>query len=394
MAVAKLLGANEALAIKTMTLSSATFFEKIGSPRYVAAPMVEQSELAFRLLCRRHGCDLAFSQMLHSGRFSPPAAGKWRKQQFDGQHERFVEHPELSVEDRPLIAQFCGNDPQTLVAAAKYIENYVDAIDLNLGCPQNIARKGNYGAFLLKDADLCERMIGAMSTQLACPVTVKIRCLEKDTDTLILARRLEAAGAQCITVHGRTLMSAKTATGPANWNIIGEIKSALNIPVIANGGIETRADIHSCFLETGCDAVMSSEALLENPALFDPNIIPLEECEGAVLAHRQLALAAEYLEIAENFPTSPGVGSVRAHLFKILYRLVGVHTDLRDMLAKVYTHADQWDVLVRLEQRYAYNVEERKALIDPRECAPMHVYPVSWYRRHRGEFANRLRGTP
>jgi tRNA-dihydrouridine synthase len=86
-----------------------------------------------------------------------------------------------------------------------------------------IARKGNYGAYLLPDGDLCERLIGTMASQLAVPVTVKIRCLADEQATIALATRLQNAGAQMITVHGRTLRSAKTTNGPANWDIIRKV---------------------------------------------------------------------------------------------------------------------------------------------------------------------------
>lgn len=81
-------------------------------------------------------------------------AGKFRAQRFDGVDDQ---------EDRPLITQFCGNDPNTVVRAARHIEHKCDAIDLNLGCPQNIAKRGNYGAFLLPNPQLCVDIVSAMS---------------------------------------------------------------------------------------------------------------------------------------------------------------------------------------------------------------------------------------
>lgn len=81
-------------------------------------------------------------------------------------------------------------------------------------------------------------------------------------------------------VHGRTVSSTKTTQGAANWDIIRKVKDAVSIPVVANGGIETGADAERLLDETGADAVMSSEGLLENPALFDKNIKPMEELQG------------------------------------------------------------------------------------------------------------------
>ncbi|CAN0507167.1 unnamed protein product, partial [Ectocarpus sp. 8 AP-2014] len=100
--------------------------------------------------------------------------------------------------DRPLIVQFCGNNPDTVVRAARHVEHRCDAVDLNLGCPQKIAKKGNYGAYLLPNPQLCEDIVAAMSRELSVPVTVKIRAQDKESDTLDLARRLEGAGAQLL----------------------------------------------------------------------------------------------------------------------------------------------------------------------------------------------------
>eukprot|EP00903_Cladosiphon_okamuranus_P009585 g9125.t2 len=333
----------------------------MGSPRYVAAPMVEQSEAAFRYLVRRHGCDLAYTQMIHAEKFAPDNAGKFRARRFDGVDDQ---------EDRPLITQFCGNDPSTVVRAARHVEHKCDAVDLNLGCPQNIAKKGNYGAFLLPNPQLCEDIVSAMSRELSVPVTVKIRAREKESDTLDLARRLEGAGAQLLTVHGRTISSKKTAQGAANWDIIRKVKHAVSIPVVANGGVETAADADRLLEETGADAVMSSEGLLENPGLFDRNWAPMEELQGVEVAHRILSLTAEYMELVKRFP-APMV-SIKGHLFKMLYRLLECHHDLRARLAHWECDAVMADVIVReMCQRYYFDPDARVPSENDRDSSVM-----------------------
>ncbi|CAM9403967.1 unnamed protein product [Phaeothamnion confervicola] len=189
---------------KSFEQQDLSLWDRLGRPRYVAAPMVDQSELPFRLLVRRHGVGLCYTPMIHSPTFSQPSASIIRRNAYDG-------GPSLAA-DRPLIAQLCGNDGATLVAAGRYIEHDVDAIDLNLGCPQGIARKGSYGAYLLEQ-DGGRKAVGlvrAMAEGLRCPVTVKMRRLETAAATVELARRLEDAGAQVVTLHGRTLRQAKT----------------------------------------------------------------------------------------------------------------------------------------------------------------------------------------
>lgn len=145
----------------------------------------------------------------------------------------------------------------------------VSACDLNLGCPQKIAKRGNYGAYLLPDRKKVISVLDAMVRNLACPVTVKIRRLESDEETISLCQEIESIGVSMITVHGRTVTSSKLYTGPVDWKIIKDIKSAVSIPIIANGGVSCFSDALDCLQETGADGVMSSEALLENPKLFD-----------------------------------------------------------------------------------------------------------------------------
>ena len=107
-------------------------------------------------------------------------------------------------EDRPLVVQFCANDPDTLLKAAEYVQDHCDAVDINLGCPQGIAKKGNYGSFLLEKTELIVSMVTILKKNLKVPVTCKIRCLPTEEATLRLAREIEKAGASLLTVHGRT----------------------------------------------------------------------------------------------------------------------------------------------------------------------------------------------
>ena len=170
--------------------------------------------------------------------------------------------------DRPLFVQICGHKPNEMLVAAKAVEHVADAIDINLGCPQVIARRGRYGAFLLQEFDLLEDIVSTLSQNLAVPVTCKIRILPEWDQTLALAKLLERSGCSLLTVHGRTKEEKGNLIKHANWEWIRRIKQELVIPVFANGSIGRFEDIQECLDATGCDGVMSSEAVLENPALF------------------------------------------------------------------------------------------------------------------------------
>ena len=150
------------------------------------------------------------------------------------------------------------------------MQPFCDAVDLNLGCPQGIARKGHYGAFLQEDIGLIEEMIRTLHTELEVPVTAKIRILDTKEQTLEYARRVVNAGASILTVHGRRRECKGHKTGLADWRIIRYLKE--NLPretvVFANGNVLCHEDLERCLEETGVDGVMSAEGNLCDPGIF------------------------------------------------------------------------------------------------------------------------------
>jgi len=146
-----------------------------------------------------------------------------------------------------------------LLAAARLVEGHCDAVDINFGCPQGIAKKGNYGSFLMDDFPLVFALINKLHQNLGIPVTCKIRRFEDDAKTLQYAKLCADAGASVLTVHGRTREHKGPGAPMADWSIIKKVREHVGIPVISNGNIVTYEDVEACLEETGCEAVMSAE---------------------------------------------------------------------------------------------------------------------------------------
>lgn len=223
---------------------------------------------------------LAYTPMLHARIFAETV--KYRNSTFQPTRAGLESLPDLTSTtpkpyldgnpsiDRPLFVQFCANSPDILLEAARYVEPFCDAVDLNLGCPQGIAKKGHYGSFLQEDWGLIYKLIDKLHKNLAVPVTAKIRILETKEKTLDYAKVILSAGASIITVHGRQRDQRGHKTGLADWSVIRYLRD--NLPeetvIFANGNILQHEDIGKCLEQTGADGVMSAEGNLCDPTIF------------------------------------------------------------------------------------------------------------------------------
>lgn len=345
---------------------------------------------------------LAYTPMLHARMFTetatfrnhhfqPTRSGLNSRLDHTEQKDQFLDgNPTI---DRPLFVQFCANSPEEYLQAAEYVQPFCDAVDLNLGCPQGIARKGQYGAFLQEDWDLVYRLINKLHRKLAVPVTAKIRILETKEKTLEYANIVLSAGASIITVHGRRREQKGHNTGLADWSVLKYLRDHLPADTVlfANGNILRHEDIRRCLEATGADGVMSAEGNLYDPTIFaKPPAVGQEGreywrgCDGRG-GYRMDAVFRRYMDILYQYvletpppdrkplflpsdptdsitesgaegrkdpcdgerpakqqkrdknakkSTSPNLVAMQAHLFHLLRPLVSKHTDVRDALAR------------------------------------------------------------
>ncbi|XP_076956134.1 uncharacterized protein LOC143631177 [Bidens hawaiensis] len=291
-------------------------WKSLDEPKLIVAPMVDNSELPFRLLCRKYG---ATAPMLYSHIFAEDE--KYRASEFT-----------TCKEDRPLFVQFCANDPDTLLEAARRVEPYCDYVDINLGCPQRVAKQEYYGAFLMDNLPLVKSLVEKLSQNLSIPVSCKIRIFPDLQDTLNYAKMLEDAGCALLAVHGRKRNEIDFKNIRANWEAIRAVKNALRIPVLANGNIRHMDDVKRCLEETGADGVLSADTLLENPALFSgfrtADLVTDGE-EGVQDAQLDQAdLVVEYLKLCEKYPVPWRM--IRDHVDRMLGEWFKVHLHVRD----------------------------------------------------------------
>jgi nifR3 family TIM-barrel protein len=220
------------------------------------APMAGVSDLVFRILCHRQGAGLVCTEMVS-------AKAIYYKNK--GTDELMMSVPE----ERPLMLQLFGSDPELMAAMAAQVEEGPwDIIDINMGCPVPKVVKNGDGSALLQDIPRIEAIVSAMTQAVKKPVTVKIRKgfgLE-DECAAEAARAAEAAGAAAVTVHGRT--REQYYSGQADWSAIRRVKEAVKIPVFGNGDITSAQDAARMIEETGVDGIAIGRGAKGDPWLF------------------------------------------------------------------------------------------------------------------------------
>ncbi|WP_145017906.1 tRNA dihydrouridine synthase DusB [Geobacter argillaceus] len=249
------------------------------------APMAGITNLPFRLIARREGAALCFTEMVSVN-------GLVR----EGQKSFALIAG--TPEDRPLGIQLFGDDPALLAEAARLVEGYGELIDINMGCPVRKVVGSGAGSALLREPAKVRAIVRAVRRATGLPLTIKIRTgwtCEEPT-FLEIGRIAEAEGCDAVTLHPRS--RAQMFEGRADWNRLRELKKALAIPVIGSGDLFRPGDAVAMLAETGCDGVMIARGGLGNPWLFRQSLAFLRGEEPAMpTPAERLAVARRHLEL-------------------------------------------------------------------------------------------------
>lgn len=234
----------------------------------ILAPMAGVTDSAFRLIAKKHGAAMVFSEMV-----SAIALVRGDR--------RSLEMIRASPGERPFGVQIEGPDPDSMAEAARIAQDHCDLVDLNFGCPARkvVAEPTPAGAGLLRYPDRIERIIRLVVKASDKPVTIKIRAGwdSRSINAVQIAKMAEECGVAAITLHPRT--RAQGFSGKADWNLIAQVKEAVSIPVIGNGDVFKPEDAKRMMDMTGCDGVMIGRGALGNPWIFSATLAFLQTGE-------------------------------------------------------------------------------------------------------------------
>lgn len=314
----------------------------------VVAPMAGVTNSAFRVICKRFGAGYVVCEMISD-----------RGIMYHNQ--RTLNMMDVDPEEHPMGIQIFGGTKETLVEAAKYVDQHTaaDVIDINMGCPVNKVVKTDAGARWLLDPNKVYEMVSYVTDDVKKPVTVKMRTGWDDKHILAVEDALaaERAGASAIAMHGRT--RKQMYTGQADWNILKEVASQLKIPFMANGDVKTPEDAKKILDMTGATAAMIGRAAMGNPWMLKrtehyletgellPEATPEQKIEMAKdHLNRLVDLKGEYVGVREFRGLST-------------YYIKGIPRAARTKVALV--EAETLDEMNDIFDRFAEQTAERAA---------------------------------
>ena len=263
------------------------------------APMAGITDLPFRIICKEKGAGLVYTEMVSA-----------KALLYGDEKTKLL--LKTCKEERPLAVQIFGSDIESIAYASKYVSEFADIVDINMGCPAPKVIKNGDGSALMRNPKLAAEVLTAVVKNSEKPVTLKIRKGWDDdsVNAVEIAKIAEECGISALAIHGRT--REQFYSGKADWDIIAEIKQAINIPVIGNGDVFEVEDAVNMLEKTKCDAIMIGRGAQGNPWIFNRinhymktgKILPeptLEEKITTAIRHMNLAVAehGDYVAVRE-----------------------------------------------------------------------------------------------
>lgn len=318
----------------------------LGEKPVFLAPMEDVTDIAFRLMCKRFGADLVYTEFVSSDALIRSV-------------NKTMQKLTISEEERPVAIQIYGKETDAMVEAARIVEEaQPDILDINFGCPvKRVAGKGA-GAGMLQNIPKMLEITRAVVNAVKLPVTVKTR-LGWDADHKIivdLAEQLQDCGIEALTIHGRT--RAQMYTGEADWSLIGEVKKnpRMRIPIIGNGDVTTPQRAKECFDQYGVDAVMIGRGSFGRPWIFKEVTHFLEtgeELPPLSFDWKMDILREEVLQSVARLDERRGILHIRRHLAATpLFKGLPNFKETRIAMLRAETTEELFQLFDRIKEMY------------------------------------------
>ena len=333
---------------------------EFGSQPVFLAPMEDVTDIGFRLLCKRFGASMVYTEFVSAEALIRDVKST-------------ISKLTISDEERPVGIQIYGRDIEAMVEAAKIVEQAgPDLIDLNFGCPvKKVAGKGA-GAGMLQNIPKMLEITRKVVDAVKLPVTVKTRLGWNHEQLIItqLAEQLQDCGIQALTIHGRT--RSQMYTGSADWTLIGEVKNnpRMTIPIIGNGDVTTPQRLKECYDRYGVDGVMVGRASIGAPWIFREmkqylltgEVPVISNSEKMALVRRQIA------ESIDRIDEYRGILHIRRHLAATpLFKGIRNFRPTRIAMLQANTRAELESILDHIENDILPNIDLTEQILDNNE---------------------------
>lgn len=321
----------------------------LGERPVFLAPMEDVTDIAFRLMCKRFGADMVYTEFVSSDALIRNV-------------NKTTQKLTVSAEERPVAIQIYGKETGAMIEAARICEQAKpDILDINFGCPvKKVAGKGA-GAGMLRNIPLMLEITREVVKAVDIPVTVKTR-LGWDADSRIivdLAEQLQDCGISALSIHGRT--RAQMYTGQADWTLIGEVRNnpRMSIPIIGNGDVASPERAGECFDRYGVDGVMIGRGSIGRPWIFRE--IKYFLTEGRLLPQEQFpwyldVLKQQVMQSVERLDERRGILHIRRHLAATpLFKGISDFKPVRVAMLRAATVKELFDIMDGISCRFEIN---------------------------------------